>query len=169
MTTIESFSAQTGEKPQVLILGSIPGVASLQANEYYAHPRNAFWSIMAEYFQFELAAQYCDRLSSLLTSGVALWDVLAACERSGSLDSSIKSHTIIANDIDGWLAVQPTVKGIILNGGKAAQEFNKHFKKLNALASFQVINCPSTSPAYAAMTKAQKQQKWFVALDSILS
>lgn len=167
MSRIESFALQAGADPRVLVLGSIPGVASLQAVQYYAHPRNAFWPIMADYFSFESDAEYDTRLQILREQGVALWDVLQSCVRSGSLDSAIEAGSIAANPIEEWLAEQPQVKLILLNGGKAAEEFRRRFPNLMQSESLTVLKMPSTSPAYAAMRFEAKAKHWHAALDTV--
>lgn len=165
MSRVQSFALQSGESPRVLVLGSMPGVASLQAVQYYAHPRNAFWPIMADYFGFDMQAPYETRLSSLLANGVALWDVLQSCVRPGSLDSAIERDSVIPNPIDVWLSEQSTVKGVLLNGGKAASEFYRHFKPLLHREGLEVIALPSTSPANARMTYEAKREAWHEGLD----
>ncbi|MEJ2043948.1 MAG: DNA-deoxyinosine glycosylase [Reinekea sp.] len=169
MSAIESFAAVSGERPRILILGSIPGVASLNAVQYYAHPRNAFWSIMAAYFGFSASLGYAERLMQLQKNGVALWDVLQRCERPGSLDSAIKQETIEVNPIDQLVTECPSLKGILLNGGKAGKEFNKAFPELAAHPDIKVRIMPSTSPAYAAMPMAEKTKRWHQELDSLLT
>lgn len=164
MSDIESFAPETGVNPHTLILGSIPGIASLQAVQYYAHPRNAFWPIVADFFQFSPDLPYEQRLTLLLQEGVALWDVLGRCHRPGSLDSAIVKESIEVNAIDQFIEEQPAVRKILLNGGKAASEFKKHFPELLASELVTVLSLPSTSPAYAAMKLDEKKQRWFEAL-----
>ena len=164
MAEIQSFALQSGAQPHTLVLGSIPGVASLQAVQYYAHPRNAFWPIMSAFYGFELDQPYQQRLHALLGRGVALWDVLQQCQRPGSLDSAIVTDSIVPNPIDDWLQQQPQVRRILLNGGKAMQVFAKHFAHLLANPDLRIAQLPSTSPAYAAMTLAEKQRRWHAQL-----
>lgn len=164
---IQSFEPVSGLNPKLLVLGSIPGIASLNAHQYYAHPRNAFWPIMCRYFRVELSLKYEDRVRVLTDCGVGLWDVLQQCERKGSLDSRIATHSIVPNPIDHWLETQPTVTDIILNGGKAAQVFKKHFKSARFLGRVAVHQCPSTSPAYAAMSQDEKFDRWSSVLDTL--
>ena len=164
MSEIESFNIAAGEAPSVLILGSIPGVASLQAVQYYAHPRNAFWLIVCDFYQLDAEAPYEQRLVGLNSKGVALWDVLHRARRKGSLDSAIEKASMEPNAIDRWLAQTPSVSRILLNGGTAAKEFGRYFKPLLSEPSLQVIACPSTSPAYAAMRFEEKKRLWHEAL-----
>lgn len=169
MAQIESFSYVVGDKPKALVLGSIPGIASLTAQQYYAHPRNAFWPIMAEYFSFPTDASYQKQINLLLENNTALWDVLRRCEREGSLDSAIKKDTIEPNDIPTLIKENKTIKAILLNGGKASAEFNRHFKKDQMMQRVKVFSLPSTSPAYAAMSFDEKKSRWFAALDSVFN
>ena len=95
-----------------MVLGSMPGVRSLEQQQYYAHPRNAFWPIMAQVFGFDPALPYKERLQHLQLHGVALWDVLAQCHRPGSLDSSIQKEGLVCNDFAGFLSQHSSVKRI---------------------------------------------------------
>jgi len=167
MSIVQSFLPETGPKPRVLILGSMPGIASLEAVQYYAHPRNAFWPIMASYFNFKNELTYSEKLSIVKHRQVALWDVLASCEREGSLDSAIKNETMVPNLIEDWLKQQSTVTTILCNGGKSAQTFKKHFKTLFSSQDINVVKLPSTSPAHAAMSLAEKKQQWHKALNTV--
>ena len=138
-------------QPRVLLLGTMPSVASLRAGEYYAHPRNAFWRIMAELGGADPTAPYAERLQALCGLGIALWDVLAACERSGSLDAAIVVASEAPNDIPGLLASHPTITLIGLNGQKAAQLFGRHTWPClppDQRRRLLVHTLPSTSPAY---------------------
>nr|WP_230390773.1 DNA-deoxyinosine glycosylase [Reinekea sp. G2M2-21] len=164
---IQSFEPEAKSGARVLVLGSIPGVASLQAVQYYAHPRNAFWPIMGAYFQFNPTLAYETRLAQLNRHQVALWDVLQRCERPGSLDSEIRTQTIQVNPIADWLQSHPEVALILLNGGTAGREFNKHFSGISTQGEVSVLTLPSTSPAYAAMPFQKKLQRWHAALDLV--
>lgn len=148
----------------MLILGSIPGVASLKAVQYYAHPRNAFWPIVCDFYCIDAEAPYEQRLAELNRHGVALWDVLHRATRQGSLDSAIEKQSMEPNAIDSWLSKTPSVTKVLLNGGTAAKEFRRYFKPLLALPALQIIACPSTSPAYAAMRFEEKKRRWHEAL-----
>ncbi|SAI71519.1 G:T/U mismatch-specific DNA glycosylase [Bordetella ansorpii] len=147
---------------RVLVLGTMPGVASLAAVRYYAHPRNAFWPISATLLGFDLALPYEARIQALNDAGVALWDVLAACERPGSLDAAIDSQSAQANDFAGFLAAHPHIRRICFNGGSAQALFRRHV--LPALSQshpdMAYAALPSTSPAHAAMPFAAKLQAW---------
>ena len=99
MARVRSFEPIVGHQPRILILGSMPGTASLHATQYYAHPRNAFWPIISELFDLP-SGDYETRAALLARKGVAVWDVLKTCFRAGSLDSAIDDRTIVVNDLD---------------------------------------------------------------------
>jgi TDG/mug DNA glycosylase family protein len=107
MTRIESFPPFVSDKSKVLILGSMPGEASLKAGQYYAHPRNAFWDIMGELFEIEPTFPYQDRVAGLQSRGIALWDSLQACVRSGNLDVSITEE--VANDFETFFVIRRAI------------------------------------------------------------
>ena len=140
-----------------MIIGSMPGVASLNANQYYAHPRNAFWKIIARLFDADYPFEnYEDKLSLLLKNHIGLWDVFASCERDGSLDSDIKNAVV--NDFEAFLKAHPKVKTLYFNGNTAYKNFIKsfHINKLDLIA------LPSTSPANARLSFEEKITVWEV-------
>lgn len=157
---IFSFPPLRGHQPHSLILGSMPGQASLDANQYYAHPRNAFWPIMAELFAFEAALPYAARCGALTNAGVAVWDVLQACVRRGSLDSAIETDSEVANDIPALLQDQPGITRILFNGAKAETVFRKHLLPGLDQHQIKLQRLPSTSPAHAALCFADKLAAW---------
>ncbi|MDC0949010.1 DNA-deoxyinosine glycosylase [Gammaproteobacteria bacterium] len=162
MTTARSFSAAISSPPRLLILGSMPGQRSLADQQYYAHPRNAFWPIVSQVFAIDSALPYSLRLNALTDKGVALWDVLAECERHGSLDQHIERHSERANAIEALLDAYPSIAVIACNGQAAGRLLKRHFPGLDA--RFEVVVLPSTSPAYAAMSLAEKTARWASAL-----
>ncbi len=159
---INSFPPVIGENPHTLILGSMPGKASLEAQQYYAWPHNAFWPIMAGFYGFDVSLEYSLRLQRLASNGILLWDVLKQCERSGSsLDSAIDPLTEIPNDIPRLLSAQPTIHTLCFNGGKAWSSFRRHLlAQISDPQSYQFHQLPSTSPANARMNYEQKYAAW---------
>lgn len=147
---------------RVLILGSMPGQASLAAGQYYAHPRNAFWPILAAYCGVPADAPYAERVAALSRSRIALWDVLQSCTRPGSLDSAISDPE--PNDFAGLFRRCPQVDTILFNGGAAAALFARHVLPGLANPPAQRIILPSTSPAHAAKSLVAKQVAWHAAL-----
>lgn len=148
-----------GPGARVLILGSMPGAVSLAQQQYYAHPRNAFWPLMAQLLGFSASLSYEERLSALQTGGVALWDVIASCQRSGSLDSSIQHEQL--NDFSDFFASQPDLRLIAFNGAKAWHSFKRHILPLNILPDgVALLSMPSTSPAHASLNFQQKLLEW---------
>ncbi len=149
---------------QVLILGSMPGQASLTQQCYYGHPRNQFWPLMQALFGVEAALLYVARCQALLDAGIALWDVIGQCQRPGSLDSAIVSDSITFNDIAALCRQYPEIRQIWLNGGKAAQSFRQYQRWLAAGdwpgAGMMIRTLPSTSPAHASVSFADKLLLW---------
>jgi hypoxanthine-DNA glycosylase len=139
---------------EILILGSFPGVASLAAQQYYAHPRNQFWPLLSRLLGEDLVAlAYPQRLPRLLAHRIGVWDVLGACSRSGSLDSAIRQAQ--ANDFSHLRQEYPALHRIGFNG-KTSGKFAPQFAALG----FETIVLPSSSPAYAQRSFEQKLQEW---------
>lgn len=149
-----------GECPRILILGSMPGVASLSAQQYYAHSRNVFWPIMGELFGAAPSLPYSERVNVLSCSGVAVWDVLELCTRHGSLDSSIVDSSIVPNDFARLFRDHPTIDRVFFNGAKAESSFLRHVGALVLGRSVPMIRLPSTSPAHASMSFDAKLSAW---------
>ena len=159
----EGFAPIEAADARILILGSLPGQKSLAADEYYAHPRNAFWSIMKTIYGIE--GDYARRCRSLTEHNIALWDVLRASVRPGSLDADIRESTATANDFQQFLAAHAAVRTILFNGKKAQQMFMKlvpreHYRKCD------LVGLPSTSPAFAAMPFSGKLAAWRTELEA---
>ena len=152
----------------VLILGTLPGAVSLEKRQYYAQPRNAFWSIVAEVTGSESDAPYEERLRQLKRHRLALWDVCAAAKRPGSLDSAIRLGSIRANDFAGFFESHPHVRRICFNGRKASTLFERLVIPGlgDRLADLRCLTLPSTSPAHASMPLSRKIQLWKAALTS---
>ena len=160
MNNCKSFKPSIDKNSRVLILGSMPGVKSLEEQQYYAHPKNRFWKIMGticgEPMLYEFA--YNLKLKILLNNNIALWDTLKSCNRKGSLDSDIQNETL--NDIRRLLKKYPNIKIICLNGNKSYSVFKKYFSDL-----FDMYSCykmPSTSPANAGYGLDKLMDEWKV-------
>jgi TDG/mug DNA glycosylase family protein len=123
---------------RVLVLGSMPGAASLAAQQYYPYPR---------------------RVAMLAGAGVSVWDVLHSCTRPGSLDSAIGDE--VAHDFAAFLAEQPQITHIFFNGAKAEQAFRRHALGTLGAAVPHLHRLPSTSPAHAAKGFAEKLNEWW--------
>ncbi|MCY4747180.1 DNA-deoxyinosine glycosylase [Pelomonas sp. UHG3] len=152
-------------RARLLVLGSFPGAASLQAAQYYAHPRNAFWPVMAALTgDASLAARpYAERLQALREHRIALWDAVAACRREGSLDAAIQAAE--PSDLRELVARLPSLRAIACNGALA------HKQTLLALGevTLPVLRLPSTSPAHAGQSQASKVAAWVAAVQLYLS
>lgn len=151
---------------RVLVLGSLPGRKSLELREYYAQPYNAFWRVMGELTGAAPALSYPERLVRLRAHGVAVWDVLQAGEREGSLDSAIVPASIVVNDFNAFFEHHRHVRSICFNGNTAAGLFRR--RVLPALApewaAIERHALPSTSPAYASLRFEQKLERWAAVL-----
>lgn len=154
------FPPIVGARPSILVLGSLPGRASLEAQQYYAQARNAFWSIMGALCAAGPDLSYKARVEALGRAGVALWDVLAEASRPGSLDSNIVSTSQRFNDIDGLLSRHPSISLIAFNGKKAAEVFRRHIEPTVVRKDITLATLPSTSPAYASLKLDQKLTRW---------
>jgi hypoxanthine-DNA glycosylase len=157
-TALQGLAPVAGPGARLLVLGSFPGVASLQAQQYYAHPRNQFWPILSAIWGLDGDANlankpYAERLPVALAHGLAIWDVYAGCKRQGSLDSAIEDAVL--NDLAGLIQQLPTLRGIAHNGGESA----KHMKITQALG-LPVYKLPSTSPANASWGFERKLATW---------
>ncbi len=159
---LESFPPLVAPDAELLILGSMPGKQSLEMDQYYAHPQNAFWPIMSHLFNFSVNGSYPARVSALIAAGVAVWDVMMYCSRKSSLDSDIVESSIIANNIELFLNKHVGIKRIYFNGTKAEQSYLKYVKPtLNQrLQGLSYLRLPSTSPAHAGLSFADKLEKW---------
>lgn len=140
---------------RLLVLGSLPGAASLAAARYYAHPRNRFWQLMGAVLEKDLEARpYAARLETLQSAGVGLWDVVGTAHRPGSLDSAIRNAQ--ANDLEQLMATLPRLRAIAFNGAKS------HALGTGLLGHLPVprIRLPSSSPANARMPHDAKLAAW---------
>lgn len=141
-------------RTRLLVLGSFPGRRSLETQRYYGHPQNHFWKILAAIWQLPLTDMpYEERIATLKTHGLGLWDVYASCEREGSLDSAIRNAQ--PNDLSGLRALCPQLQAIAHNGGESF----RHARHTEALG-LPVYRLPSTSPANASWSFERKLSAW---------
>lgn len=166
MPILQSFPVLTGREPRVLILGSMPGSASLAAGQYYAHPQNRFWPLMGMLVGAAPTLPYTERCSRLTAAGIALWDVLARCEREGSLDSAIVDATAQANDFSALLRHNPSLRTVLFNGAKAESSFQRSVAPGLGATDLAFRRLPSTSPANASQSAQFKLSAWREALRS---
>jgi hypoxanthine-DNA glycosylase len=166
---VHGFPAVAGERPRLLILGSMPGRASLAAGEYYAQPRNQFWRLMGELFGAAPDLPYAERLAILTAHRCALWDVVESCEREGSLDSAIVATSVRANDFARFHAGHPTIELIACNGATAERLYRRLVlpQLAGRAAALRRIRLPSTSPAHASLPFERKREEWARALASV--
>ncbi|KAA0128455.1 DNA-deoxyinosine glycosylase [Chryseobacterium sp. SN22] len=151
---ISSFPPIIDIHSEILILGSIPGVKSLEKQQYYAHPQNKFWKIIFELLQEGFTDDYSERIEVIRKHHIALWDVIDSCERKGSLDSEIKNEE--ANQIDELLDNHPNIKAIFCNGGKSYKNLQKMLGKNYKIPVFLM---PSTSPLHT-ISFEKKLEEW---------
>jgi hypoxanthine-DNA glycosylase len=148
---------------RVLILGSMPGEISLSRGEYYAHPRNRFWPVMSVLAGTHPEMDYRSRVEKLTARGIAVWDVLARCERTGSLDTSIRRESEVLNDFSALFRRYATLGVVALNGARSAQTFRRRvLPSLDSVraARLTLFDLPSTSPANASRSLEDLLQAW---------
>jgi hypoxanthine-DNA glycosylase len=141
----------------------MPGEISLARREYYAHPRNRFWPVMSALADVSLDLDYRARVQQLQRRGIAVWDVLAYCERPGSLDTSIRRQSEVLNDFAAFFRRQPTLAVVALNGAMSAQTFRRRVvPSLDAGTArrLELLDLPSTSPANASRSLEDLVQAW---------
>ena len=151
---ISSFSPIINKDSKILILGSIPGVKSLEKQEYYGHPQNKFWKIIFELFHEEFTEDYRLKVDILKRHHVALWDVIDSCERKGSLDSEIKNEK--TNSVEQILEEFPNIRALFCNGGKSHQILQKMIAGKSEIPIFKL---PSTSPLHT-ISYERKLEDW---------
>jgi double-stranded uracil-DNA glycosylase len=160
---VHSFPPIESADSRVLILGTMPGKASLRAGQYYANPMNAFWRIAGEILAFDASGAYETRASMLVTAGIALWDVLHSCTRASSLDSDIVSGSIVLNDFETFFASHRSIRRVCFNGAKAESLYMRRVRPLiKNPPECEYVRLPSTSPANASMRFAEKLRAWRV-------
>lgn len=153
---VHPFPPLYNKASKILILGSFPSVKSREQMFFYGHPQNRFWKVMAAVFECDLPETIEEKKQLLLENGIALWDVIASCEITGSSDSSIRN--VIVNDISKILE-EADIRQIFVNGKTAEKYFNKYTK---AQIKRDAVCLPSTSPANAAWTVEKLVKEWNV-------
>ncbi len=154
MTLLEGLPPVLGRETRLVVLGSFPGVASLAAGQYYAHPRNHFWPILSALWGVDLVAMpYARRLAEVKRRGLGLWDVYARCRREGSLDQAIEDAEY--NDFASLARRAPKLQAVAHNGGESARAM-RH----TAALGWTVVRLPSTSPANASWSFERKLAAW---------
>ncbi len=166
MKSSTGFPPIVGAGASVLVLGSLPSQKSLQASEYYAHPQNAFWRIMGRLLGTGPEDSYQQRTASLISNGIAVWDVLASSVRPGSMDSDIDISTARPNDFASFFEANTAIELVCFNGRKAAGMFEDLVLAEHAelCSGRQFETLPSSSPAYASMPFEEKLAKWTIVL-----
>lgn len=156
---LQGLAPVAGPQARLLVLGSFPGVASLEAGQYYGHPRNHFWPILAALWRRDLPAMpYAERIAEVQRRGLAIWDVYCACRRAGSLDSAIEQA--LPNDLAGLAARLPRLAAIAHNGGESARAM-----RITRELGLPVYRLPSTSPANASWSFERKLAAWRAAFE----
>ena len=167
VSAVRSFPPIENSAARVLVLGSMPGVASLVAGRYYAYPHNAFWPIMGELFGAGPTVSYGKRVLILRRAGLALWDVMASCVREGSLDADIEEMSIVPNDFHAFFDAHPRVKHVFFNGAKAENCFRRTVRPPVSDRGLRFTRLPSTSPAHASLSLPQKLKAWRAVADAL--
>lgn len=153
---LHGFPPIIGERANTLVLGNMPSVMSLTAQQYYGNPRNAFWRVMAEIFGFAADDPYDDRVATLRANGVAVWDVLRSCRRVGSLDSAVEPDSMVPNDFGELFDENRDITRIFFNGAAAERNFHR---LVRVAPDVHYQRLPSTSPAQT-MRYADKLAAW---------
>ena len=166
MLRVRSFPSVEDARASVLILGSLPGGASLAAGQYYAHPQNLFWRILLDLLEAKPDLPYAARTRLLKARGIALWDVLESCVREGSLDAAIEEESIVVNDFASFYRKHPRIRRVFFNGAKAEAAYRRYVRPSvgDVGVPREYARLPSTSPAHAARSFAQKRDAWKVVI-----
>jgi hypoxanthine-DNA glycosylase len=152
---LRSFTPIVDARSRVLVLGTMPGPEALRRREYYGFAGNHFWRIMIDLLAPGQALSYAARIELLRRNRIAVWDVLASCERDGAADSAIRNA--VPTDIPGLIARHPRIHTIFLNGTTAARLFARFH---GATVALPTVRLPSTSPANAAIPYSHKLEQW---------
>jgi hypoxanthine-DNA glycosylase len=161
------FAPISNRHIRTLILGSLPSRRSIASGQYYGHPRNAFWPLMAELLEIRPGASYRARTDALLDARIGLWDVLRSSRRPGSLDANIDLQSARPNDFAGFFAAHPDLGRICFNGRKSAELFRRlvQLPDDGSTRRPEFVDLPSTSPAHAAMPFAAKLERWSIVIE----
>jgi len=159
---LQGFAPIAQPDARLLVLGSMPGGASLAAAQYYAHPRNAFWAVMEAVWGVPRSLPYAERARAVHTQGIAIWDVVARCRRRTSLDADIESGSVVANDFATFLGEHRHIRHIAFNGAGAEALYRRHVLPVlpQALQQLACTRLPSTSPAHAGLALQAKIRAW---------
>lgn len=162
MLSSRGFPPIAAPDARILILGSLPGVASLAARQYYAQPHNAFWRIMGELFDAGPDVAYAERADRLRSNRIALWDVCKEAVRPGSLDAAIDRNSIVINDFGRLFEAHPHIAHVCANGTTAHQLYLRRVMPglLPVHAALPLHRLPSTSPAHASLRFTHKLEHW---------
>lgn len=160
MTIIHSFAPVENANASVLILGSMPGGASLRAAEYYAHPRNYFWRVMGALISLDPESPYEQRIHALKSAHIAVWDVLHSCTREGSLDANIDTASQAANDFQAFFTLHLNITHVFFNGNAAEQIYRRNVLPVLKVQHIEYLRLPSTSPANASIPFERKLEAW---------
>ncbi|MDI1295881.1 MAG: DNA-deoxyinosine glycosylase [bacterium] len=151
-----AFPPSVDARTRVLVLGSLPGDASIRRQEYYAHPGNGFWSLIGDVLGEDVRAMpYAARLARLRARGVGLWDVIGSADRRGSLDSAIREVDV--RDLRSFVETLPALRAIAFNGKTAALHGRR---QLGQVPGITLIDLPSSSGAYATLSRTEKAAAW---------
>lgn len=164
-----SFPSIQNRDARVLVLGSMPGAASLRAGRYYAYEHNAFWKIMGALFEAGPDVAYEKRIVLLKRAGVAVWDVLESCVREGSLDSAIDAASMVPNDFQTFFATHPRIGHVFFNGSMAENSFRRYVRPHLPETGLRFTRLPSTSPAHAARNFETKLKAWRALAEALKS
>jgi TDG/mug DNA glycosylase family protein len=154
---IVAFPPILPEKPHTLILGTMPGLKSLKFQQYYAHPQNQFWKFMGDIYGANPSLPYEERLRILKEHGIAVWDVVQACQRQGSMDADIKNEVV--NDFEAFFQRHPTIRRVVFDSLTAEKIYNKRVLPM-LTKNLQYARVPSPSPAHARMSYTAKLARW---------
>ena len=155
LTRKASFPPLVAPDTRVLILGSLPGEASLAVGRYYAHPQNRFWRLVGAVIDQDLAQlEYDARLEALLSARIGLWDTVASARREGSLDAALRA--VERNALGELVTTLPALRAIGFNGATAARIGRRALGR----TPLALIDLPSSSPAHARMTLEEKAERW---------